>query len=187
MNPLTFLQPYLGLIKLIAIVAAFAAITAFAIHVRNGYIQQGRDEVQAKWDKEELAEKTAALVAEADARKREHDAQTSANNAQQGAETAVKGVYDYFAKNPHVVYRTKSGGVSYLPGDCGATDSTPSNARTATGTVEATTDNGHAPAIGEGEVQIIEPDLVARCAVTTTLFLTLQSMYNDVKHSINGE
>jgi hypothetical protein len=127
----------------------------------------GAVSVKKDWDLANAVAVKAALDAEQVARKKENAGIELASNIQSHATQSLKGVYDYYAKHPTIVYRPSADGMCHdtYPATSHPVPETPSN----TGDHQTThIDFGH-PA-----TQIIEPNLVERCAVTTVQMIACQ-------------
>ena len=152
MFPLALL-PYKNIIALVAILCVLGGIYWKGHH-------DGSVSVKKEWDLANAVATQAALAAEQDARKKENAGIELASNIQSHATQSLKGVYDYYQKHPNIVYRPAADGLCHdtYPTTSNPVPETPSNP----GDHQATNpDTGHPP------TQIIEPNLVERCAVTT--------------------
>lgn len=160
------------------IIAGAILLTLFGFYAKGHH--DGAERVQEKWDAANAKATVAVLEAERGARAREQAAVELANNAQEGGSNAIKSVYDYYAKHPTIVYRGVRDNATARAGKpvpeasaCPASDS------------QDTADARHATAGSQSQVQVIEPDLVARCADTTIQALTCREYVERLVHLYN--
>lgn len=177
---LSILAPYRFLI-----IGAAVALAVAGVYVKGR--ADGKQVIQAEWNAEKIISQKAASDAEARYRQAEQDAAKLAADIQAGGQNAVASVYAWYKAHPNIVYRD---GKPYgVPTSCpsasgGSTSetipSTPDNSG-------ITTDNGYTAPGGSGEVQIIEPDLLPRCADTTVRFLQCREYVLGLEPIFNKE
>lgn len=116
-----------------------------------------------RWDAAVAKQEQEALKLQKQAQKKTQDLQKVADDVQEGATTAIRSVYDYYEKHPRIKYVD---GANCVPSNSGS-ETMPNATQTSSRDNASSTNNGHATTSTEGQIQIIEPDLVKRCAITT--------------------
>lgn len=177
LNPLA---PYKTLI-----IGGMILVAALGLYLRGR--SDGADEVQARWDKDTVQIMALTNTLNAKHRKTEQDAVNLAASIQSGGQNAAKAIYDWYAKHPNVVYRdgkpyrVQSTCPSLPPGAVPEAPTSAGNNQT------ASANDGYATTGATEAVQIIEPDLLPRCAVTTTMFLSCREYVMGLNPIYNKE
>ena len=158
------LNPYTAQIKAAAIITAF--VLTFA----------------AGWKVSSWRHSAAQVSAVQDTVKKSVSLQDVANKTEVDTTGLLRSVYDYYSKHPHVVYRDRIVDGLPVPSGCQTgTTGTPAVDHT------DTTDNGHATTGSTEEVQVIEPDLLPRCAATTVQALECREYVINLKKEFDKE
>lgn len=135
-----------------------------------------------RWEAAESRAKDEVIKKIEMARQKEQAAIILSTETETRARDAIKGVYDYYKTNPHIVYRDRNGMLHNA--ECGRVSEAPAS----TGNHQANApDDGHIAERDAREVQIIEPDLVPRAAETTIQALECRAYVEGIERLFNGK
>lgn len=134
-----------------------------------------------RWAAAEEKRMEQAIVLQLETQKKTLALQAVADNTQQGAVNAVKSVYEYYSSHPTI---------KYLGNDClqqyNTNKTLPSITEATNSNNTASANNGHATVGATETIQVIQPNLLERCAETTVQALQCRQYVLDLTKETNN-